>query len=105
MSPVDGKDIQLSIDSKVQFFAYQQVRDAVLQNRAKAGSVIVLDAERGDVLVSIGEMQVGSSLDLERSLLDRGSGERLPVVVRRAGAERKVELVLERARPQAADPF
>jgi cell division protein FtsI (penicillin-binding protein 3) len=50
VTPVDGKDIQLSIDSKVQFFAYQQLRDAVLQNKAKAGSVIVLDAERGDVL-------------------------------------------------------
>ena len=48
--PVDGKDLQLSIDSKVQFFAYQQLRDAVLQNKAKAGSVIVLDAQTGEVL-------------------------------------------------------
>lgn len=48
--PVDGKDIQLSIDSKVQFFAYQQLRDAVTQNKAKAGSVIVLDAQTGEVL-------------------------------------------------------
>jgi cell division protein FtsI (penicillin-binding protein 3) len=48
--PVDGKDIQLSIDSKIQFFAYQQVRDAVVQNKAKAGSVIVLDAQTGEVL-------------------------------------------------------
>jgi cell division protein FtsI (penicillin-binding protein 3) len=50
VAPVDGKDLQLSIDSKVQFFAYQQLRDAVLQNKAKAGSVIVLDAESGEVL-------------------------------------------------------
>jgi cell division protein FtsI (penicillin-binding protein 3) len=48
--PVDGRDIQLSIDSKVQFFAYQQLRDAVVQNKAKAGSVIVLDAQTGEVL-------------------------------------------------------
>jgi cell division protein FtsI (penicillin-binding protein 3) len=48
--PVDGKDIQLSIDSKVQFFAYQQLREAVLQNKAKAGSAIVLDAQTGEVL-------------------------------------------------------
>jgi cell division protein FtsI (penicillin-binding protein 3) len=48
--PVDGKDIQLSIDSKVQFFAYQQLRDSVVQNKAKAGSVIVLDAHTGEVL-------------------------------------------------------
>jgi cell division protein FtsI (penicillin-binding protein 3) len=48
--PVDGKDLQLSIDSKVQFFAYQQLRDAVLANKAKAGGVVVLDAESGEVL-------------------------------------------------------
>ncbi|MCG2595360.1 penicillin-binding protein 2 [Ramlibacter sp. XY19] len=48
--PVDGKDLQLSIDSKVQFFAFQQLRDAVLANKAKAGGVVVLDAESGEVL-------------------------------------------------------
>ncbi len=48
--PVDGKDIQLSVDSKVQFFAYQKLRDAVLANKAKAGSVVVLDAVTGEVL-------------------------------------------------------
>jgi cell division protein FtsI (penicillin-binding protein 3) len=42
--PVDGRDMQLSIDSKVQFFAYQKLRDAVTCNKAKAGSVVVLDA-------------------------------------------------------------
>lgn len=48
--PIDGKDIQLSIDSKVQFFAYQKLRDAVVKNKAKAGSVIVLDAHTGEIL-------------------------------------------------------
>ena len=48
--PVDGREIQLSIDSKVQFFAYQKLRDAVLANKAKAGSVVVLDAITGEVL-------------------------------------------------------
>ena len=48
--PVDGRDLQLSIDSKVQFFAYQKLRDAVLQNKAKAGSVVVLDVVTGEVL-------------------------------------------------------
>ena len=50
VAPVDGKDIQLSIDSKVQFFAYQKLRDAVLANKAKAGSVVVLDVRTGEVL-------------------------------------------------------
>ncbi|WP_294770721.1 penicillin-binding protein 2 [uncultured Rhodoferax sp.] len=48
--PVEGKDIQLSIDSKVQFFAYQKLRDAVQENKAKAGSVVVLDVLTGEVL-------------------------------------------------------
>ncbi|WKB52107.1 peptidoglycan D,D-transpeptidase FtsI family protein [Eleftheria terrae] len=48
--PSDGRDIELSIDSKVQFFAYQRVRDAVAEHKAKAGSVVVLDVETGEVL-------------------------------------------------------
>nr|CBA27119.1 Penicillin-binding protein 2 [Curvibacter putative symbiont of Hydra magnipapillata] len=48
--PVPGRDLQLSIDSKVQFFAYQKLRDAVVTNKAKAGSVVVLDAITGEVL-------------------------------------------------------
>ena len=48
--PVDGRDLQLSIDSKVQFFAYQKLRDAVLEHKARAGSVVVLDVQTGEVL-------------------------------------------------------
>ena len=48
--PLDGKDIQLSVDSKVQFFAYQKLRDAVTARKAKAGSVVVLDSTTGEVL-------------------------------------------------------
>jgi cell division protein FtsI (penicillin-binding protein 3) len=47
---VAGKDVQLSIDTKVQFFAYQKLRDAVVNNRAQAGSIVVLDANTGEVL-------------------------------------------------------
>ncbi|WP_372527653.1 peptidoglycan D,D-transpeptidase FtsI family protein [Piscinibacter sp.] len=50
VAPVDGQDIELAIDSKVQFFAYQRVRDAVAEHKAKAGSVVVLDAQSGEVL-------------------------------------------------------
>ena len=48
--PVDGSDLALALDSKVQFFAYQRVRDAVLEHNAKAGSVVVLDVLTGEVL-------------------------------------------------------
>jgi cell division protein FtsI (penicillin-binding protein 3) len=48
--PEDGMDLQLSVDSKVQFFAYQKLREAVEENKAKAGSVVVLDAQTGEIL-------------------------------------------------------
>lgn len=48
--PLDGRDMQLSIDSKVQFFAYQKLRDQVIAHKAKAGTVVVLDAITGEVL-------------------------------------------------------
>jgi cell division protein FtsI (penicillin-binding protein 3) len=48
--PEDGMDLQLSVDSKVQFFAYQKLREAVVDNKAKAGSVVVLDAQTGEIL-------------------------------------------------------
>ena len=50
VEPADGSDITLSLDAKVQFFAYQRVRDAVAEHKAKAGSVVVLDVQTGEVL-------------------------------------------------------
>ncbi|MCA0240866.1 MAG: penicillin-binding protein 2 [Proteobacteria bacterium] len=50
IDPVNGRDIQLAVDSKVQFFAYQRVRDAVAEHNAKGGSVVVLDVQTGEVL-------------------------------------------------------
>ena len=46
----NGQAVQLSIDAKIQFYAYQSIRDAVKAHKAKAGSVVVLDAVRGEVL-------------------------------------------------------
>lgn len=50
LPPTAGRDQQLSIDSKIQFFAYQKLRDAVLNNKAKSGSVVVLDVVTGEIL-------------------------------------------------------
>jgi cell division protein FtsI (penicillin-binding protein 3) len=46
----DGQAIRLSIDAKIQFYAYQRIRDAVAAHKAKAGSVVVLDAMTGEIL-------------------------------------------------------
>ena len=50
VDPHDGRDVQLTIDSKVQALAYQRIRDAVQKHGAKAGSVVVLDAQSGEIL-------------------------------------------------------
>jgi cell division protein FtsI (penicillin-binding protein 3) len=48
--PQNGKDLNLSIDSKIQFLAYNAVKDAVLQHHAKAGGAVVLDTQTGEIL-------------------------------------------------------
>jgi cell division protein FtsI (penicillin-binding protein 3) len=53
IAPMEGHDLQLSIDSKVQFFAYQKLREAVVTHKAKAGSVVVLDVVTGEVLALV----------------------------------------------------
>ncbi len=50
VEPQNGHDVTLSIDSKVQFFAYQRLRDAVKEHGAQSGSVVVLDVLTGEVL-------------------------------------------------------
>jgi cell division protein FtsI (penicillin-binding protein 3) len=48
--PVNGQDVQLSIDSKIQYLTYQALKDTVVKNKAKNGSAVVLDATNGQVL-------------------------------------------------------
>jgi cell division protein FtsI (penicillin-binding protein 3) len=48
--PHDGKDLTLSIDSKIQYIAFTQIKDAVEKFHAKAGAAVVLDVHTGEVL-------------------------------------------------------
>jgi cell division protein FtsI (penicillin-binding protein 3) len=48
--PHDGKDINLSVDRRLQFIAFSQLKDAVQKYKAKAGGVVVLDVKTGEVL-------------------------------------------------------
>jgi len=49
-APKPGSDMALSLDSKMQYLAYREIKLAVEQHHAKAGSVVVLDAKSGEVL-------------------------------------------------------
>ncbi len=48
--PQDGEDISLALDSKVQYLAYSQLKQAIADRKAKAGGVVVLDARTGEIL-------------------------------------------------------
>ena len=48
--PHDGKDLVLSIDSKIQYIAFTQLKAAVEKHQAKAGGIIVVDVKSGEVL-------------------------------------------------------
>ena len=48
--PQDGRDLKLTIDSRIQYQAFQAVKEAVVSQQAKSGAAVVLDARNGQVL-------------------------------------------------------
>jgi len=50
LEPKPGQDIALSIDSKIQYLAYRELKQAMEINKAKAGEIVVLDTQTGEVL-------------------------------------------------------
>ena len=48
--PVPGNDLVTTIDRDIQYRVQEELRRAVIENRAKGGTVIVLDPRSGDVL-------------------------------------------------------
>ena len=48
--PQDGKDIRLALDSKIQYLAYSHLKQAIADNNAKAGGVVVLDVKTGEIV-------------------------------------------------------
>jgi cell division protein FtsI (penicillin-binding protein 3) len=49
-APKHGTDITLSIDSKLQYLAFREIKQTVEDHNAKAGSIVILDAKSGEVL-------------------------------------------------------
>ena len=52
-APQDGATLRLSIDSKIQYLAYRELKAAVAAHRARAGGIVVLDAASGEVLALV----------------------------------------------------
>ncbi|MCU7847070.1 MAG: penicillin-binding protein 2 [Candidatus Thiodiazotropha sp. (ex Lucinoma kastoroae)] len=52
-SPSPGKDLVLSIDRRLQFLAYRELKAAVSKHRARSGSAVILDSRSGEILAMV----------------------------------------------------
>jgi len=53
--PEPGKDLMLSIDQRLQYLAYRELKKAVIENKARSGSLVLLDAKNGEVLAMVNQ--------------------------------------------------
>jgi len=49
-SPVPGRDLVLTIDTTIQYFAEKELLRAIIEHEAAWGTVIIMDSETGDIL-------------------------------------------------------
>ncbi len=49
-APQEGRDLALSIDSRLQYLAFRELKAAVEANKARAGGIVVLDVRTGEIL-------------------------------------------------------
>jgi cell division protein FtsI (penicillin-binding protein 3) len=54
-APRPGRDLVTSIDLRIQYLAYRELKAAMQEYRARAGSVIVIDVETGEVLAMVNQ--------------------------------------------------
>ncbi|OGI38244.1 MAG: cell division protein [Candidatus Muproteobacteria bacterium RBG_16_62_13] len=50
-----GRDLVLSIDRRIQYLAYRELKAAIERHQARAGAVVVLDVHTGEVLALVNE--------------------------------------------------
>jgi cell division protein FtsI (penicillin-binding protein 3) len=50
-----GKDLRLSIDRRIQYLAYRELKAAVHHHRARSGSVVILDPASGEVVAMVNQ--------------------------------------------------
>lgn len=54
-APRAGKDIHLSIDLRMQYLAYRELKQAVSQHQAASGTLVLLDTKTGEVLAMVNQ--------------------------------------------------
>ena len=53
--PHHGKDLQTSIDLRIQYLAYRTLKAAIRQHNAESGSIVILDVKTGEVLAIVNQ--------------------------------------------------
>ncbi len=53
--PQRGNDVVLTIDRRIQYLAYRELKSAVQKHQAKSGSVVILDARNGEILAMVNQ--------------------------------------------------
>ncbi|MDD5579105.1 MAG: penicillin-binding transpeptidase domain-containing protein [Methylobacter sp.] len=53
--PIAGKNLELSIDQRIQYLAYRELQLAVNANKAKSAALVVLDAKNGEILAAVNQ--------------------------------------------------
>ena len=54
-APRPGQDLRTSIDLRVQYLAYRELKAAVQANKARAGTVVIIDVQTGEVLAMVNQ--------------------------------------------------
>jgi cell division protein FtsI (penicillin-binding protein 3) len=54
-APRPGRDLTTSIDLRIQYLAYRELKAAMQEYQARAGSVIVIDVDTGEVLAMVNQ--------------------------------------------------
>jgi cell division protein FtsI (penicillin-binding protein 3) len=65
--PKQGHDLALSIDLRLQYLAFRELKEAVTRHRADAGSIVVLDVKTGEVLAMVNQPAFNPN---DRSVMD-----------------------------------
>lgn len=53
--PIYGSSIQLSLDQRIQYHAYRSLKDAIDRNNAKSGSIVVVNAQTGEIIAAVNQ--------------------------------------------------
>jgi cell division protein FtsI (penicillin-binding protein 3) len=53
--PKPGRDLTLSIDRRIQYMAYRELKSAIIDHHAMSGSMVVLDVQSGEILAMVNQ--------------------------------------------------